>query len=97
MLHIVTSSPFSSQSLQTCLRYSSHEDEIILMQDAVFAALAETPYANALAQRSGQVYVYAPDIQARGVEKKLVSGFPQIDNNAFVALTVQHTQQINWQ
>ncbi len=97
MLHIVTTSPFSTQSLETCLRYSSHQDEILLMQDAVFAGLDKTAYAEMLMTWPGKVYLYAPDVLARGVGKKVEKSLKLANSADFVALTVRHPQQINWQ
>ncbi len=39
MLHTISTSPFQTQALQRCLRYISPGDEILLIQDAVFAGI----------------------------------------------------------
>nr|WP_086940695.1 sulfurtransferase complex subunit TusB [Thaumasiovibrio occultus] len=97
MLHILTSSPFSSRHLETCLRYSSHEDEIILLQDAVLAALNHSESAAMLAAFKGKVYCLKEDAEARGVLDKLTQSVEIADMARFVCLTSEHSQQINWQ
>lgn len=54
MLHTVTSSPFSSQSLLDCLNFSHCDDEIILYQDAVIAAVDENIWLEQIKKFSGE-------------------------------------------
>ncbi|WP_413112813.1 sulfurtransferase complex subunit TusB [Thaumasiovibrio sp. DFM-14] len=97
MLHIITNSPFHSQSLQTCLRYSSHEDEIVLMQDAVYAGLYDSVVNHSLQSWSGKLYLLDVDVQARGIISLLDEKCELLTTAEYVALTVKHQQQIHWQ
>ncbi len=48
MLHTISTSPFQTQALQRCLRYISPGDEILLIQDAVFAGIEKNTWCEAI-------------------------------------------------
>ncbi|MFT6778856.1 MAG: tRNA 2-thiouridine synthesizing protein B [Paraglaciecola sp.] len=93
ILHKVSSSPFSDQSLQQCLKRIQPADKLLLIQDAVYA-MVKTDLANKL-PKHGPIYVLNEDVQARGltIENTLYQG---ISYPEFVELTLECKQVISW-
>ncbi|OAN17091.1 sulfur relay protein TusB [Photobacterium jeanii] len=96
MLHTVTTSPFQSQALADCLRYSSENDVILLLQDAVVAAIDENNWCQTLKNSGRKVYLLQEDARARGLIDKLTTDVEVIDYTGFVALTITHDTQMKW-
>ncbi len=94
ILHIVNKSPFDNNSLRDCLQHCSEQDSIILIEDAVFAASAASPFAEQLAQ--GSCYVLTADVQARGLAQRLQPGIEQVDDAGFIELTASHHSSTSW-
>lgn len=97
MLHTVTTSPFHTQSLQSCLRYISQDDEILLLQDAVFAGLRENIWSKTIKFSGVKIYLLKEDLLARGIAGKVDECFEVIDYSGFVSLSVQHDVQMKWE
>lgn len=97
MLHTVTTSPFQTAALADCLRYSSQNDAILLLQDAIIAAIDENNWCEALKKSGRKIYVLQEDIVARGLVGKVTSGFEVVDYNGFVLLSVECETQMKWQ
>ncbi|MGF1691521.1 sulfurtransferase complex subunit TusB [Photobacterium kagoshimensis] len=96
MLHTVTTSPFQTAALADCLRYSSQNDAILLLQDAVIAAIDENNWCQALKNSGQKIYVLHEDALARGLIEKLTAGFEVIDYNGFVLLSSKCETQMKW-
>ena len=99
MLHTVNKSPFEKTSLESCLRVAVDGSAIILIEDAVYAALDDTALAERV--RGGlerlSIYVLAPDLEARGlVGEKLIEGIEPLDYGGFVDLAVAHETVHAW-
>ena len=96
MLHTVNKSPFSSTSLDLCLRFVKKGEPILLYEDGVYAALAGTAQEGKIkgALGSNPVYALSADVKARGVEK-LIEGVKVIDYGGWVDLTTEHKVN-NW-
>ncbi|MGF1874315.1 sulfurtransferase complex subunit TusB [Photobacterium frigidiphilum] len=97
MLHTVTTSPFHTQSLQSCLRYISQDDEILLLQDAVFAGLRENILSKTIKVSGVKIYLLKEDLLARGIENKVDEYFEVVDYSGFVSLSIQHEAQMKWE
>jgi len=93
VLHKVSTSPFSDQSLLQCLKRKQLTDKLLLIQDAVYAML-KTDMTDTLLTH-GSIYVLSEDIQARGlkIENDL---YQAISYPEFVALTLECKQVISW-
>lgn len=91
MLHIINKSPYSKNSLESCVRVAQKDDPILLTEDGVLAAMAGGSAASTLkeAQKSHSIYALQADIKARGVDR-LVDGIKVIDYAGFVELVEQH-------
>lgn len=91
MLHIINQSPFNSSALQNCIRVAQAKDVILLIEDAVFAAIDFPAQKNELT-----IYALESDIQARGLSEKISPSIQLIDYSGFVDLTIQHTPIQTW-
>jgi len=92
MLHTVNKSPFERNTLEACLKRAVPGAAILLIEDGVYAALAGTTLAEAVASaaRRFEVSVLGPDLAARGLENTaLVEGVTVIDYGGFVDLAVE--------
>ncbi len=99
MLHIVNKSPFERNALQTCLRLAGDGHAVLLIEDAVIAALDSTEPAATLKDAMQRLSVYAlgPDLAARGLsEDRLIDGLEAVDYDRFVALACEHDATQSW-
>ena len=96
MLHTITTSPFHTHSLQSCLRYISQDDEILLLQDAVVAGLKENIWCEAIKNSGVKIYLLKEDLLARGIIDKVDDRFEVVDYKGFVSLSVKQETQMNW-
>lgn len=99
MLHTVNKSPYERNSLDSCLRIAKAGSAILLIEDAVYAALADTSVADKItnALNDFKVYVLEPDLKARGMSNKtLIDGVTAVDYGGFVDLTIEHDCVNSW-
>ncbi|PWC16594.1 sulfurtransferase complex subunit TusB [Brenneria roseae subsp. roseae] len=95
MLHTLSHSPYHSD-MDTLLRCLKSGDVLVLMQDGVIAALAETDIEKRLYESAIPLYVIQNDAEARGITARISRSAVLIGYNQFVQLTVQHPQQLAW-
>ena len=95
LLHTLSRAP-SHPAFADCLRLLAPEDALLLMSDGVYAALAGSEAASALAASGVAVYVLAADAQAAGVHKRLASGASLVDYAGFVELSERYPRQQAW-
>lgn len=95
MLHTLINSP-SRCDFPLLLRMLKTDDDILLLQDGVIAALEGTESLSSLLATSAAISVLQEDIAARGLEKHLSASVKSIKYNDFVTLSVKHTQQMVW-
>jgi tRNA 2-thiouridine synthesizing protein B len=91
MLHTVNKSPFERNTLEACLKRAVPGSAILLIEDAVYAALADTGLADAMSSAAGrfEISVLGPDLAARGLDgSALVDGVKVVDYAGFVDLAV---------
>lgn len=94
ILHKVSLSPYSHQSLFHCLASLSTGDGIILLQDAVYAATYQ-PFISQLAHMDCPIYLLSEDCQARQITPA-TTRLQQINYNDFVALTLAFDKVQSW-
>ena len=92
MLHIINQSPFESRALASCLRLAESNSAILLIENAVVAAVS--PVISGLTLFT--VYALKSDLQARGLLDKVAMLIQVTDYNGFVELTVQHSRIQSW-
>jgi tRNA 2-thiouridine synthesizing protein B len=99
MLHMVNKSPFEKTSLSSCLRLAESGSGILLLEDAVYAALQGTSVTDEVVgcSKDFQIYVLGPDLAARGMsDKQIINGLEIIDYEGFVDLVVEHDAVHSW-
>lgn len=98
MLHIINKSPFDTNTLDTCLRMAQPGDALLLIEDGVYAATQGSAVAERVRQACATLKVHAlqPDIDARGLTSKLLSGVTLVDYGGFVDLTEQYDTSHSW-
>ena len=98
MLHIVNKSPLERNTLDSCLAAARPGAAVLLIEDGVYAATrgnaAEAKLRAALANLD--IYVLAPDLEARGMAQTLAEGVKPIDYTGFVELVTQHKNCQSW-
>ena len=98
MLHIVNKSPLERSALDSCLRVAQDGGAILLIEDAVYAATsgneAEGRLRDALSRL--KVYVLAPDLEARGMQQRVIEGVTSVDYSGFVDLVADHKNCQSW-
>ena len=96
LLHTVNKSPFAAPTLDACLSRMAEGAALILIEDGVYAALADGPHAGKLAGRL-RVYALRADLAARGLsERALIAGIGLIDYEGFVDLCVAASAVQSW-
>lgn len=95
MLHTLSHSPYHCD-IDALLRCLGPEDALVLLQDGVIAALANSETASRLLNASIPLYVLQNDADARGLAAQISNNFSLISYNQFVQLTVQYSQQLAW-
>ena len=99
LLHTVNKSPFASTALADCLARAHHGAAILLIEDAVYAALAKGSFALTLAaaQKQFSIYALGPDLAARGLDPAtLLAGITIVDYEGFVDLAAAHSAALSW-
>lgn len=92
MLHTVNKSPFSNNSLESCLRFSQAGDPILLLEDGVYAAQAGTDLSRLVegALQQHEVYAISADLKARALSQ-VIPGVKVCGYEGFVELVEKHT------
>ena len=99
MLHTVNKSPGESDKLITCLRFTQEGDAVLLIENAVYAALADSEFARHLEGASSATSFYAltPDLAARGLLNKGINpDIRLIDYSGFVRLVTENNIVQSW-
>jgi len=87
MLHTVNKSPFKTNNLESCIRFIDKDDVILLFEDGVYAAAANTSQSSLIENiiKSNKVYALQADLKARGIDD-LIKGVELADYDKFVDL-----------
>ena len=99
MLHTINKSPFEKSSLDSCLRVIQAESTLLLLEDAVYAAVEGTTVAEKLRAVSTQcaIYALAPDLKARGLDPATcIDAIQLVDYGGFVDLAAGHDSVQAW-
>ena len=97
MLHIVNKAPLTNSALENCLNIAA-SGELLLIEDAVYAATAGNAFEAKLREAMGRikVYVLQPDLDARGMGDRLIAGVATVDYDGFVNLTISNNTCQSW-
>ncbi len=99
VLHIVNRSPCESRSLELCLARAAAGDTVLLIENAVYAAMRDSIAARQIETALGRiaVCVLEPDLAARGFAAAApLEGIARIDYAGFVELSVAHRAALSW-
>ena len=96
MLHIVNQSPFTRSCLADCLRVCDAQAALILIEDGVYAALADSEWAQRMVEKTGKVYALDVDVAARGLTGKIATSIISVDYAGFVQLCCEHPTSHSW-
>jgi tRNA 2-thiouridine synthesizing protein B len=98
MLHTVNKSPFEDTTLATCLRFARPGSALLLIEDGVYAAARDTAVSRAVQEAMPRVAIYAlaPDVDARGMQNRVMDGVRLVDYAGFVDLVVEHDAVQSW-
>ncbi len=98
MLHTVNKSPFDHNSLQTCLKFVRQGGAVLLIEDGVYAAARDTAVSSQLqeALKRVSIYVLKPDVEARGMQNRVMDGVRLVDYGGFVDLVAEHDAVQSW-
>jgi len=97
MLHIVNKSPLERNALDACLRVAQG-GAVLLIEDAVYAATKGNAAAAKLGTAMSQLKIYAlaPDLEARGMQDRVMEGVTTVDYGGFVDLVAEHKNCQSW-
>lgn len=99
-LHTVNKSAFDRNSLESCLSVCKTDSSILLIEDAVVAAMSNTLVTEKIvcAIVSGiKLYALSEDIRARGLPpQRLIRQIRLINYSGFVDLVTHHDRVQNW-
>lgn len=98
MLHIINKSPLTNSSLESCLRVAKSGGDILLIEDAVYAATSGNAFEDKIREALGRfkIYVLQPDLEARGLADRIISGVSPVDYGGFVDLTATNNNCQSW-
>jgi tRNA 2-thiouridine synthesizing protein B len=98
MLHTVNKSPFEHKALETCLRFARQGSAVLLIEDGVYAAAKDTAVSTKMQEALKTVTIYAlkPDVEARGMQNRVMDGVRLVDYGGFVDLVVEHDAVQSW-
>jgi len=98
MLHTVNKSPFEHRALECCLRYVRQGSAVLLIEDGVYAAARDTAVSKQVqeALKSVSIYALKPDLEARGMQTRVIDGVRLVDYGGFVDLVVEHNAVQSW-
>ena len=99
ILHLVNKSPTDRFAFDTCFRMASPGDSILLIEDGVYAAMANAEFAGKITSQLGDFsfYVLGPDVEARGLgDKPLIEDIAVVDYEGFVDLVAENEVTQSW-
>ena len=98
MLHTVNKSPFDNGTLRACLQHARQGSAVLLIEDGVYAAARDTAVSKQVqeALKSVPIYALGPDVEARGLQSRVMDGIHLVDYAGFVDLVAEHTAVQSW-
>lgn len=95
MLYTLMHSPWQCD-IDTLSMLLTDQDDLLLLQDGVTAALAGSTMLEKLQNAPAKLWVLQEDVVARGLSAQISTSVTCVDYTEFVALTAKHQQQIAW-
>ncbi|MEH6589663.1 MAG: sulfurtransferase complex subunit TusB [Halioglobus sp.] len=95
ILHTINKAP-GNTAFTECLRLATPDDAILLIGDAVYAALAQTDACTQLLGTEAELYVLAADTLTAGISDRIDKHIKVQDFDGFVSLTERFPRQMAW-
>ena len=97
LLHTVSKSPFDCDALRSCLRAVLPGSTILLLEDGVYAARADSDAAASIAALDGvRCLALEPDVKARGLQHQLATHIELADFDDFVRISTECHAVQSW-
>ena len=98
MLHTVNKSPFEHRALEACLKFARQGSAVLLIEDGVYAAARDTAVSGQVPDALKRVSIYAlkSDLEARGMQNRVMDGIRLVDYGGFVDLVAEHNAVQSW-
>jgi tRNA 2-thiouridine synthesizing protein B len=98
MLHTVNKSPFNRRAFESCVEHLKEGQALLLIENGVYAAIKGSKFQNKLeeAMKTVKVYALQPDIEARGLQDRVIDGVSLVDYGGFVDLAVEYPVVQSW-
>ena len=98
MLHTVNKSPTERNTLESCLKHLKRGSAVLLIEDGVYGALKGTSASKMVEQalKNHPIYALYPDIEARGMQDRVIDGIKLVDYSGFVDLVAEHPTVQAW-
>lgn len=95
ILHIINKSPLQHSALNDALPFINEDDQVILIDDGVYAAISGTPGINKIKAIKCQCLALHDDIEMRGI-KNIDTSVQTITMNDFVERVFNASKNISW-
>jgi tRNA 2-thiouridine synthesizing protein B len=94
VLHTINTTP-GHNAFDDCLRCASTGDTVLLLGDAVYAAVIDSAASAALRASEARILVLDVDSGAAGLSPESLA-FPVIDMDGFAGLSEYYPRQLAW-
>ena len=95
VLHTLNAAP-SSSAYADCVRLLAAGDALLLLGDAVYAAMDGTAACSQLSDTGADLYVLEADARSAGIQGQVNKKVATVDFDAFAALTEKFAKQQAW-
>ena len=98
MLHTVNKSPTERNVLESCLKYLKKGSVVLLIEDGVYGALKGSTTTKMVEQtlKNFPIYALYPDVEARGMQDRVIDGIKLVDYSGFVDLAAEYPSVQSW-
>jgi tRNA 2-thiouridine synthesizing protein B len=98
MLHTVNKSPFEKNALEACLSHATKGSAVLLIEDGIYGGLKGTAVSAKIEKAMEHIPIYAlwPDVEARGMQDRIIDEIKLVGYDDFVDLVVEHHTVQAW-